>query len=558
MDSPTTISPTSRDNAFPSPATPAVGKTTANSTSTSTDATSASTAAAPPGFRALRRSATVNEGDQQSRRRSWTPSQPPNLDSPFQETRRRRSSTFSDYNLGETRRNIEHEIINPGITQQHDDEVFGWWSFPLALVMVPAIAGALFKNGSPVVTDIILLILGAIFLNWTVTWPWAWYRSAQQTCVREETIMEMAVEVDSGEEDEFRSPGPKTPSKPGGATLDDVPEENQQQKFPPDTPPATALNDEQAELVRKSLNQLYRIEIFALLWCFAAPLLGACFLHAIRSQLSRPAEGLVSDFNLTLFTLAAELRPCSQMQKLAMARTLHLKRIVEHRPKLVTPEDMMQAVLKRLEELEAHAANHMTCATGTPAPEAVKQQKNSVQETSKIVREVRSHFQPDLDALNRAVRRYEKKATVFASQTESRMKAIETRMNDAIALAAAAAKNSQSDWSVLVWVVDRVMRTALIPFQALVVAAMWPFNAVARVIGFGSRGSGGGGKGRRGGRRYSSANGTGHMLNGAAGGYRSSGSGEEMRHRPNIVDPAMMMGGNGKRVASSDRGFGGR
>ena len=49
-------------------------------------------------------------------------------------------------------------------------------------------------------------------------------------------------------------------------------------------------------------------------------------------------------------------------------------------------------------------------------------------------------IQPELDALNRAVRRYEKKATVLALQTEARLGAVDTRLDDAIALAAAAAK----------------------------------------------------------------------------------------------------------------------
>jgi len=48
-------------------------------------------------------------------------------------------------------------------------------------------------------------------------------------------------------------------------------------------------------------------------------------------------------------------------------------------------------------------------------------------------------LQPELDALNRAVRRYEKRATLQAFQTESRLKDIESRLNDAVSLAAAAA-----------------------------------------------------------------------------------------------------------------------
>ena len=47
-----------------------------------------------------------------------------------------------------------------------------WHSAPLALALFPAIAGLLFTNGSAVVTDVTLLILAAVFLNWSVRLPW--------------------------------------------------------------------------------------------------------------------------------------------------------------------------------------------------------------------------------------------------------------------------------------------------------------------------------------------------------------------------------------------------
>lgn len=47
-----------------------------------------------------------------------------------------------------------------------------WDSAPLAFALLPAVGGMLFTNGSSVVTDIILLGLAAIFLNWSVRLPW--------------------------------------------------------------------------------------------------------------------------------------------------------------------------------------------------------------------------------------------------------------------------------------------------------------------------------------------------------------------------------------------------
>ncbi len=99
-----------------------------------------------------------------------------------------------------------------------------------------------------------------------------------------------------------------------------------------------------------------------------------------------------------------------------------------------------------------------------------------------MVRDVRNAIQPELDALNRAVRRYEKKATVLALQTESRLAALDTRLNDAISLAAAAAKSSASHWSFVGWLVDRAIWAAILPFQALLSVIALPFRAISATL----------------------------------------------------------------------------
>lgn len=50
--------------------------------------------------------------------------------------------------------------------------------------------------------------------------------------------------------------------------------------------------------------------------------------------------------------------------------------------------------------------------------------------------ETRKSIQPDIEALNRAVRRYEKRSAVFALQTDQRFAHLEAQTADAIALAA--------------------------------------------------------------------------------------------------------------------------
>lgn len=91
----------------------------------------------------------------------------------------RRNSTLSD-SVSEARNSIRSSTDNlflPRVSRRtdvdlHEQEESHWQSAPLGLALLPAIAGVFFKNGSAVVTDVTLLVLAAIFLNWSVRLPW--------------------------------------------------------------------------------------------------------------------------------------------------------------------------------------------------------------------------------------------------------------------------------------------------------------------------------------------------------------------------------------------------
>ena len=96
----------------------------------------------------------------------------PRLDSDWQ----RRNSTLSD-SISEARNSIRSStdgLFLPRVAKGEDpatDESH-WHSAPLGLALLPAIAGVFFQNGSVFVTDVTLLVLAAIFLNWSVRLPW--------------------------------------------------------------------------------------------------------------------------------------------------------------------------------------------------------------------------------------------------------------------------------------------------------------------------------------------------------------------------------------------------
>lgn len=212
-------------------------------------------------------------------------------------------------------------------------------------------------------------------------------------------------------------------------------------------------------------------EALALVSCFALPLVSAYLLHAIRSQLSRPSEGLVSNYNLTIFLLVAELRAMSHMIKLVQARTLYLQRIVHENPYAMdsTSGSQVAELISRVQALEGRAALGGSEHIDNKQSNISKQQAETT-----IAQDVRAAIQPELDALNRAMRRYEKRSTLLLHQTDARFGATEARLDDAIALAAAAVKNSAANSSSL------VMRV----LDSILAIILFPFNVMAQIMAF--------------------------------------------------------------------------
>ncbi|KAI5849485.1 hypothetical protein DFP73DRAFT_295592 [Morchella snyderi] len=306
--------------------------------------------------------------------RPLSPELSPGAQAPSTPRRRRRSSTFSSLEAVNSRRNSltlqeAKQALGSAaeiVLAPTDGESPTWHNIPFAFAVLPAIAGAFVTGGDFFITDVILLFLAAIFLHWLVKFPWEWYRASQS----------------------IASESPD---------LDPVPNPR---------PPKTLR---EAEIRAAAVDELLMHEHIALLCCFIGPIVGGLMLHMIRGQLSRPSGGLISNFNLSTFVLAAELRPSAQLVKLIRTRTKYLQSTVHHPPPAKV--DLLGA---RIDELQAEVKELTLLATRA------------------IERD------PDLDALNRAVRRYEKKEALHSLHTETRIHEIDARLNDILTLAAAA------------------------------------------------------------------------------------------------------------------------
>ncbi|KAI1768995.1 hypothetical protein GGR53DRAFT_475237 [Hypoxylon sp. FL1150] len=438
---------------------------------------------APPGF-GLRRAATVGQTASIRRRSTLNAAGSPAGENDFAGIRRR-SSTYSDFSLSDARRDLEtsaDELFNPSKAGSKETDKSPFVYLPLALALLPAVAGIFFENGSAFFTDLILLSLAAVFLHWSVTQPWDWYQSAQQMrVVRDEIMTEPVFESDSDTE--------LPTATDTAAVLDEVPEETEQEKETDETVEESPdRRDEQwKERRAAAFNELYLHELAALAWCFAFPMLSAYLLHTIRGQLSRPSEGLVSDYNLTIFLCAAEIRPVSHLIKMLQNRTLRIQRIVANNPyeKQAVTMEQIEALSTRLDDLAAlgspaNGASNTSTLTDVPQPKVIE---------TAVAKEFRSTIQPELDALNRAMRRYEKKLTLLACQTDNRIEYVDYRLNDAIALAAVAAKNSKSQWGLGTWLFEKTIMIVMLPAQAVMAVFTFPFRTVSALLSRKSRSS---------------------------------------------------------------------
>ena len=89
----------------------------------------------------------------------------------------RRSSVFSDMSdARKVLRDSTDDLFLPRPDKSSkfvtDHETSNWQSVPLGLALLPAVAGLLIKEAGAVVTDLTLLALAAVFLNWSVRVPW--------------------------------------------------------------------------------------------------------------------------------------------------------------------------------------------------------------------------------------------------------------------------------------------------------------------------------------------------------------------------------------------------
>ncbi|KAK9240868.1 hypothetical protein V1525DRAFT_394136 [Lipomyces kononenkoae] len=169
------------------------------------------------------------------------------------------------------------------------------------------------------------------------------------------------------------------------------------------------LSDDPAEkqlykLRSEAAAKLAHWEIFSLATCFIGPILGGFLLHYLRGSLtSESAGGLVSNFNITLFVLTACVRGALILAELVKRRTLHLTDIARAQPRT------------RVEDLECQVVF---------LEDEIRRLESVIGSAAKEAGEIR----PDVAALTRAMRRYEKNQALQSQEFVTQIQELENEI----------------------------------------------------------------------------------------------------------------------------------
>ena len=254
-----------------------------------------------------------------------------------------------------------------------------------------------------------------------------------------------------------------------------------------ESPLSPAEKYKQARLTEAALGRLRTLEVMALVGCFLAPAAATYFLYITRNFLNWPSEGLFSNFNLGIVLLATEVGPLSHAIKLVLQHTLHLQRIVNSNPYRmvrITPT-RYRDLLSRIGDLEARVlaqsdsaeegggggGGHQGCQCNDPE----RQQTMIGKMRDEVTQQVRAALHPEIDAVVRAVRRYEKKSSTLTHDTEQQLLDLRRRLDDAIALSAVVARNSAERGGVM----GKVARGGLYVVTFPVTAIFWTVSMVS-------------------------------------------------------------------------------
>jgi hypothetical protein len=153
------------------------------------------------------------------------------------------------------------------------------------------------------------------------------------------------------------------------------------------------LSDSQQQAIQKQKNA----ELQAFVGLVVGPLLGAFLLSYVRTIMGRPANGLISNFNITIFVLAAEMRPINIALNYLNARSDRLHEEVHDVPP--SKYEALSARFETLVEDFSTLQEQLTTTEGAGRNSRYKQKSHGMDEHT------------DMEAVKSALRHFERQST---------------------------------------------------------------------------------------------------------------------------------------------------
>ncbi|ORE03326.1 hypothetical protein BCV72DRAFT_233212 [Rhizopus microsporus var. microsporus] len=243
-------------------------------------------------------------------------------------------------------------------------------SWPILLAGVPTL-GAFFAGSSEIWSDFIMILLILFYVYKWMTVPWSYYESAR---IRRVIHQQSSVELKAG----------------------------------PKTEEAAYLHKLQTEREKQqSIHaELRRHELAGLVWVVLSPLIAGYTLRYSRYFFAN-ADKYISAFNITVFTLAASIKPLSHVTLLLQERTLYLQNEAAFSE---TEVEMLQSRIRFLEkEIDVLRRAYAT---------------------KKDLGQITEDINPTLQQLTKTLHRFEKRDNALRTWSQQHFTAIEQKVKE--------------------------------------------------------------------------------------------------------------------------------
>ncbi|CCG81870.1 Putative uncharacterized protein [Taphrina deformans PYCC 5710] len=274
---------------------------------------------------------------------------------------RRKAKVGSATDIAAGAAKLSTEGVAKGAVQAADaaDQASHFQYAPTMIALFPVFASFFFGSHTEHWTDLLLLGLVAVYLHNCVTVPWGYYKASRRRY--------------------------KTANR-------------------------ERMTDRQVAVDKKLRNA----EIQAFGGLLLGPLLGAGLLNYVRGSMARPANGLITNFNITVFVLAAELRPL----RIAYGYLNHRSEVLQEELIDVVPSQYEELV-RKVEDLEARFEERKSSPNGQTRSDPWQSGSDTpVRDDAEITQ------------IKFALRKFEKHDAQLKAEYENKLYALERKLAD--------------------------------------------------------------------------------------------------------------------------------